>query len=312
MLLHNVAEKSAMEWSALPRRLQTTLRRYGIEDAEWQQLRATRQQAPDGNSYIFAGDIESPELRRKYETYIADQTQEGMSEATAKVQDLLGQGGASGNLRNEAWRTVMQFKQFPVTFMFRSLVREWGRDGKDISGMAQLIAGTTLFGYLAMSAKDMVRGKEPFVPGGDYSTEQYAKNMMRAMVQGGGLGLYGDFLMGEVSRTGAGPLLNLLGPAAGMSNDLANALIVKPREAAMDGRLSAGGVAADALQAVKGNAPFLNLFYARAILDYGVLYSLQETLNPGYLRRMETRNERDTGQQYLLSPSQQHAPVFGR
>lgn len=314
MLLHNIAEKSAMAFDALPPRLQTTLRRYGIEAAEWQQLRATTQKAPDGNNYLFAGDIQSPELRQKYETYIADQVQEGMSEATARVQDIMGHGGAQGNLQNELWRTVMQFKQFPVSFMFRSLAREWGRDGKDISGLAQLIAGTTLFGYLAMSAKDMLRGKEPFNPANPegYSAEQYVKQVMRAQVQGGGLGLYGDFLLGEASRTGAGPVLSLLGPAVGMGNDLANALIVKPREAALEGRLSAGGVAADALQAVKGNAPFLNLFYARSILDYGVLYSLQETLNPGYLRRTEQRNERETGQQYLLSPSREHLPVFGR
>lgn len=313
MLLHNIAEKANLGHADLPRRLQTTLRRYGIEEADWDALRATRQKAPDGNNYIFAGDIADPALRKKYSTYIADQVQEGMSEAPAKVGDLMGHGGTAGNLKNEAWRTVMQFKQFPVSFMMRSLAREWGRDGKDISGMAQLIAGTTLFGYLAMSAKDMIRGKEPFMPGAkDYDAGQYAKNVMRAMVQGGGLGLYGDFLMGEVSRTGAGPLVSLLGPAAGMSNDLVNALVIKPREAAMEGRLTGGRVAADALQFAKNNAPFINLFWARSILDYGVLYSLQETLNPGYLARTEQRAQRDQGQQYLLSPSQNHAPVFGR
>jgi hypothetical protein len=313
MLLHNVAEKAALAHDALPRRMQTTLRRYGIEAAEWDALRAARQQAPDGNNYLFAGDIADPVLQKKYATYIADQVQEGMSEATAKVQDLMGHGGKSGELWDETKRTIMQFKQFPVTFMFRSLAREWGRDGKDISGMAQLIAGTTLFGYLAMTAKDLARGKEPFVPGAkDYDASQYAKQMMRAMVQGGGLGLYGDFLMGEVSRTGAGPILSLLGPAAGMTNDLVNALVVKPREAAMEGRLSAGRVGADVVQFAKNNAPFINLFWARSILDYGVLYSLQETLNPGYLARTEQRAQKDTGQQYLLSPSQNHLPVFGR
>ena len=312
MLLHNTAAKADLAFDALPRRYQTTLRRYGIEEAEWDALRATRQQAPDGNAYIFAGDIADPHLRQKYATYIMDQVQEGMSEAPAKVQDWMGLGRTSGEFGNEMRRTIFQFKQFPVSFMMRSLAREFGRDGKDVSGMAQLIAMTTAFGYLAMSAKDMARGKEPAIPGGDYDATQYTKQVMRAMVQGGGLGLYGDFLIGEASRTGAGPLVNMLGPAAGMTNDLANALIIKPRDAAIEGNLSAGRVAADAMQSIKGNAPFLNLFYARTILDYGVLYSLQETLNPGYLRRTEQRNERETGQQYLLSPSQQHLPVFGR
>ena len=313
MLLHNTAAKAGTAFDDLPRRYRTTLRRYGIEEAEWNELRATRQQAPDGNEYIFAGDIENPTLRQKYSTYIADQVQEGMSEQTARIGDMMGQGGAAGNVRNEAWRTVMQFKQFPATFMFRSLVREWGRDGKDISGLAQLIAGTTIFGYLALAAKEALRAKEPFNPfSGEYDAGQYTKNVLRAMAQGGGLGLYGDFLLGEVSRTGAGPLTNMLGPAVGMADSLAGALFTKPREAMLEGRLTAGSVGADLVQAAKQNAPFINLFYTRAALDYAVLYSLQETLNPGYLARMEQRQRRQTGQEYLLSPSQDHLPAFGR
>lgn len=314
MLLHNTAAKAHLDYAALPRRYQTTLRRFGIEEAEWDALRQTTQKAPDGNNYIFAGDIADPALRQKYEAYISDNVQEGMSEQTAKIGDIMGQGATSGVMKNELWRTALQFKQFPMTFVFRSLVREWGRDGKDISGMAQLIAGSTLFGYLAASSKDMLRGKEPFNPANPegYTAAQYTKNVMRAMVQGGGLGLYGDFLLGEVSRTGTGPIAAALGPAAGMADNMFSALVVKPREAALAGRLTAGGFAADAFQQAKANAPFLNLFWARTAMDYGVLYSLQETLNPGFLARTERRSEQQTGQKYLLSPSRDHVPVFGR
>lgn len=313
MLLHNMAEKSATTFGALPRRLQTTLRRYGIETAEWDGIRATRQEAPDGNNYIFAGDIADEALRRKYSTYISDQVQEGMSEETARVRDLLGGSGPRGNWKNEAIQTVTQFKQFPVSFLFRSIAREWGRDGKDISGLAQLIAGTTLFGYLAMSAKDAMRAKEPFNPfSGEYDAGQYSKNVMRALVQGGGLGIYGDFLLGETNRFGGGLWASALGPAAGMSEQLVKALILNPREAALDGTLSPGRVGADVLQFAKSNAPFINLFYTRAALDYAVLYSLQETLNPGYLARTEQRSRREQGQEYLLSPSRDHYPMFGR
>lgn len=313
MLLHNTAAKAHLSFDQLPRRYQTTLRRYGIEAAEWDGLRAAAKDGPDGNSYVFGGDIADADLRQKYTTYIADQVQEGMSEAPARVQDWLGGGGPAGNLKNEAWRSAMQFKQFPATFILRSLTREWSRDGKDLSGLAQLIAMSTAFGYLAMSAKDITRGKEPFAPGAkDYDAGQYAKNVMRAMVQGGGLGLYGDFLLGEVSRTGVGPLASALGPTFGMADNLLNALVVKPREAAMDGNLSAGRVGADLLQAGKQNAPFINLFYTRAALDYGVLFSLQEAMNPGYLARTEQRSQRETGQKFLLSPQQDHVPVFGR
>jgi len=57
--------------------------------------------------------------------------------------------------------------------------------------------------------------------------------------------------------------------------------------------------------------PFANLFYTRAALDYLVLYSVQESLNPGSLRRMERRIEKENAQRYLLAPSKTHLDPFG-
>jgi hypothetical protein len=48
----------------------------------------------------------------------------------------------------------------------------------------------------------------------------------------------------------------------------------------------------------------MNLFYSRIVLDYLVLYQIQEALNPGYLRRMERQVEREQGQEFLLAPSE--------
>jgi hypothetical protein len=49
----------------------------------------------------------------------------------------------------------------------------------------------------------------------------------------------------------------------------------------------------------------MNLFYTRAALDYLIIYRIQEALNPGFLRRMEQRAERDNGQTYWLAVSRQ-------
>jgi len=38
-------------------------------------------------------------------------------------------------------------------------------------------------------------------------------------------------------------------------------------------------------------------------MDYLIWYNLQETINPGYLRRMERRIERENNQQYWLPPT---------
>lgn len=315
MLANNMAERLGRGWDAQPRRLRTTLQRYGIGPEEWTALQQVETKAPgDGRRYLVAGEIPDATLQRKYSAYLTDQVQEAMSEETPQVRDLIqGSGRSRGTVAGEAWRAVMQFKQFPMSFVMRSLAREFLRDGVDVSGVARLIAGATALGYVSMTIKDMLRGKEPFNPAsGDYSLEQYGKNVMRAMAQGGGLGIYGDFFLGEVDRTGGGPYRSLLGPTAGMTADLLNALWFKPRERALDGTLTPGAFAADAVQAVRGVTPFLGLFYVRAAMDYAVLYSLQETLNPGFLARQERRNEQDTGQKYIFAPSQTHLQTFGR
>jgi hypothetical protein len=46
------------------------------------------------------------------------------------------------------------------------------------------------------------------------------------------------------------------------------------------------------------------LFYGRMAMDHMFLYELQEQLNPGYLRRMEKRVERETGAKWMIRPSE--------
>ena len=59
------------------------------------------------------------------------------------------------------------------------------------------------------------------------------------------------------------------------------------------------------------NTPYANLFYTRAAADYLFLYSVQEALNPGALRRMERRIEKENGQTFLLSPSRDYMDPLG-
>jgi len=63
-------------------------------------------------------------------------------------------------------------------------------------------------------------------------------------------------------------------------------------------------VAAQAFRTAVNNTPYNNLFYTRMAADYLFLYEVQEALNPGYLRRMERRVEKENGQQWWLRPSE--------
>jgi len=52
------------------------------------------------------------------------------------------------------------------------------------------------------------------------------------------------------------------------------------------------------------NAPFINLFYTRAAMEYLFIYGIQEASNPGYLRRMEKRLKTENDQEFIFSPSE--------
>src|SRR3546814_16868336 len=108
----------------------------------------------------------------------------------------------------------MQFKSFSVATIQKQMGREvYGRGADTLKtalrngngemlGLAQLMVWTTLAGYGAMSTKDILKGRTPRNP---LDPATWAA----AFVQGGGAGIYGDFLLGETNRFGGGLLQTL-------------------------------------------------------------------------------------------------------
>jgi hypothetical protein len=150
-----------------------------------------------------------------------------------------------------------------------------------------MIVATTAFGYLAMTMKDLLKGRNPRDP-------TSIKTWTAAMTQGGGLGIYADFLFGEYNRYGGG-LETLGGPSISFIGDVLR----------LYGRATDGDdVSANAVRFGINNAPFINLFWVRPVLDYLLLYQFQEALNPGFLRRYERRVEKENNQTFWLKPSE--------
>jgi hypothetical protein len=292
MLASNLADNAGRQFADLAPRLQATLRRYGIEGAEWDAIRAAPQRTADGTAYLLPEGVADADANRKLSAYYADQVREGMTESTAGTRAMVSLGTAPGTVAGELVRLLAQFKTFTVTFMTRSLGREFRRDGMDAGGLAHLIAATTALGYLSMTLKELAKGRNPREPD---DAQGYAKLVAAAMVQGGGLGIYGDFLFGEANRMGGGMIASLAGPTAGTVEGLHKLLGAARGE---------GNFAAEAIRLGVGHTPFLNLFYARAALDYAVIYRMQEWANPGYLRRMEQRVKRENDQTLWLRPTE--------
>ena len=174
-----------------------------------------------------------------------------------------------------------------------------GYDGqKPVAMLAHIILASTVLGYASLQAKQIAKGREfrPVVTeDGEF---QGGELFMASLLQGGGLGIYGDFLFGEANRNGLGFTIGSLGgPAVSELERLATII----RKTASGDPDQLEDVPADLINGVKANTPFLNLFYVRAALDYLVFYRMQEAVSPGSVERYEKRVEKDTGAGFIWS-----------
>lgn len=241
------------------------------------------------------------DFKLRLRTLFSDRSRTAIPHPGAAENAIMNSGTQPGTALGEAVRLFMQFKSFPISVVRKGIGREIYGHGADslkdafmkgqgdILGLVHLMVATTLFGYAAMALKDLAKGREPRDPSDP-------KTIAAAMAQGGGLGIYGDFLFGEFSRYGRSAVATLAGPTFGQIDDVAE----------MYTRMRTGeDAAAQGLRFIMNNTPFINLFYTRAALDYLFIYQLQEMVSPGYLHRLEARIQRENDQQFFLPPSQE-------
>ncbi|MBS1088136.1 hypothetical protein [Gluconobacter wancherniae] len=345
MVAYNLSRNTGRAFDELPARFQAALRRYGIEAPEWQAFGSVLQEAENGKSYLLPSHIADlpdeavahlpgtanharNELERKLRLYVLDQVDEGMSEANAATTTMAHFGTQRGTVAGELVRAIMQFKSYTINFMTRGLGRELMRmgdgntsgdmkglmravrTGADLPGIAILIASTTALGYVSMTLKDLAKGRNPRKP---EDAGDYAKLLTAAMAQGGGAGIFGDFLFGEANRFGGGFAGTLMGPTLGDLGDVANAY-----QSIRDGwedRGAQGGLKeaeSQALRLTMAHVPFgaiapqaaaLNTFYGKMAMQYLVYYRLQEMMNPGYLQRFQNKVQQQNNQSFWLSPT---------
>lgn len=216
-------------------------------------------------------------------------------------------GTQAGTPLGESIRMLMMFKAFPITIMSKIMGREvYGRGAKSAGqwllndhkgkfNTAQLIGMTIIAGYISGAIKDALKGRQPK----PWRTEDGKLDMhtlQDAAARGGGLGIMGDFLFNEHGRNYRQLTGVLAGPVVGQLDPLA--------EIATLAKQGQGGKALD--KAGKfgiDNTPFINLIYIRPVLDYFVFWNMQEALDPGSLRRMESAVEK-RGQHHWMRPSE--------
>ena len=308
--------KADQKFSSLELRERNFLTLYGIDEGKWDMLRSIKTLAIDDKRYLTAEaaqdipdavvnkyvgrKLSARELRNfkndlelTWRNVLSDQGTHGTPEPDTQIRSITNMGTVKGTGLGEANRFIMQYKNFAVSLYKKILRREMDSYGPDESKLigATMIAATlmlgTIFGYLVLTTKDLLSGRSPRDP-------KKLSVLMQAFVQGGGGGIYGDFLMSEIqNQYGNGILETAAGPTA---SDLKKFIdMVKT----MNEPKKAGK---KFLQLAEGHTPFINLYYTKAAYDYLIGYQIKEYLDPGFFKRMKERNEKGRGQTYYFKP----------
>jgi hypothetical protein len=236
-------------------------------------------------------------LADRFQRYYADEVDSAVITPDARALAFTRRGTQAGTSMGEALRLFWQFKTFPIGVIQRGFMREFygydlGRGGRfgmsEARGLALLLVATTAFGYMSMTLKELLRGRKPRPP-------DDPRTWRDAMMQGGSLGMYGDYLLGTQARFGKGFIASLGGPTVGKIEDLSSlyAAVVSGQDPR-----------AKALRLAVQQIPYNNLFYTKTAIDYLFMYELQEAMNPGYLRRFERKITEETGSEWWLRPTE--------
>ena len=251
----------------------------------------------DAVKHLGAPERVKFEAMRKLLGAVAEEVDMAVITPGAREKMITGGGLQRGTWKGELVRSVFLFKSFPISVVMRHWSRAMGMPsaGGRAAYIGAFIASTTILGALSQQLNDMASGRNPR----EMTGEDAPKFWLGALLKGGGLGLYGDFLLSDHTRYGGGALASMLGPVAGLVDDVVKLGQGIPLNAVEGKTEQTGG---DLVKLGKGLIPGANLWYAKAALDHMIFNQLQEYFSPGYLRKVEQRSKKNFNQTYWWRP----------
>lgn len=294
----HVADVIGQAWGELTPEFRGFLEKSGLDEADWIGLQRVR---PDPGGFLKPADVQAVdrELALKYLGAIHRFTIMAVPEMTVRARAATFADTRPGTIPGDLTRLVMQFKGFPVGVLFLhslAFYRDIGggnwRSGAMNAGA--LLINMTLFGAVAMQLKELANGRDP-------RAMDSAEFWGAAVLQGGGLGIYGDFMFADLNRFGGGLSSTVAGPVIGRLDNLRNLTLGNIQELASDET----NFGREAVRFLRQNTPGGSIWYLRLAYNRMLLDQLQYAADPqAYkaFRRQQANRRRDYGQGYWWAP----------
>ncbi len=289
-----IARQVGKSFDALDGSLAREMSAYGITADDFAQLSGAVRQVED-KSFIDVNLVTDDALTLKLREFFGGFADSAVLTPGARANVMI-RGGKRGEVMTELRMLFFHLKSFSIAYGQDILSRVYTRgEGVRIGYALNLVLGMTAYGYLSNVLKDYAKGREPREPS--------MAAWFDAIMTSGGLGFYGDLMIGAVGAQEQGREVGFLEAVGGpvLGTGLRSLKII--------GEIIGGDFDAatyKGIRTVKSMLPGANIFYTRLALDYMLWWQMSEYLNPGWAQNFERRVYDETGQEFfdLVSPTQ--------
>jgi hypothetical protein len=222
----HLAENAARTFDLIDPELRDIFVARGITPSDWDKIRDPSGffTAPNGSTFISPAywrnavnlpADEAEQLAIRLGMAISEQTEIAWPTGSTRVRAAVLGEARPGTVQGELGRSVTQFRSFTMSLTMRQYDRIMaqqtipGRVGYALT----LFAAMTAMGAMAVQLKQIAKGRDP-VP---MTTPKFA---IAAALQGGGLGIFGDFFAANQNRFGGTFGETLAGPTAALIGDV--------------------------------------------------------------------------------------------
>lgn len=302
------ADNIGKKFDSLSDKNQRLLSQYGIDAADWDKIRSTKLHKHKDATFLRPVDVFDidEKVGYKYMEMLQKQVDLSVPVASLESREFLTSGARRGTPVGEIVRSVGQFKNFPVTIMTNNLRQIRHLESSTMSRVGygvEFMATATIFAAFSIQMREMSKGRDPiamFDEDGNPNTAFWGS----ALLAGGGMGIFGDFLFANRNRFDRGLAETVAGPRIGFVGDVLDLTVGNVLQAVEGEDMDLGR---EATQFLQRYTPGISTFYARLAFERIVFDNLRKMADPDAarkFRRLERKVRREKGQEYFWSPGE--------
>ncbi len=314
--MREAAEQAGNSFDKLHPLFRAKFAQYGIDAKGWDIIRGAKQHSLGKDVNILRPNeisAQNEKLAQRYLAMILTETEYAVPSGSHRSRTALTGYARGGTVPEEILLSFAQFKSFAAVFALiyghRSarLLMDRNTRKLGVGYVAALAIGSTLMGALSLQLKQVAAGRDPR----DMLDKEF---IGAAFLQGGGFGLYGDFLFSDLNRYGGGFPMAVAGPVAERVGSFTNLTIGNAIQLANGDKTNFGR---ELVGFARGNIPGGNIWYGRLAFERLFLDNLQYGLDPeasAAFRRKQQFWQREFGQGFWWKPGQmtpERAPDVG-